>query len=783
MSTLTSSELSLLRTRPHRTKLWLSIYQPKTVLAGTVNDASIGKGARTITYTASSGSYSSIEDGMTLLVGTSAGAADVGRIRVRSATSTELTVAENSHINWQNGLHLTVQSFYEVWPVYPRLVQDGENVTFYKDYDIPYSNQNEILGTFVCMGPHHAAFLEGGQARVYFTAEGTTNLLGESLTYAWEFEGGSPATSSAQAPGYVTWTAPGHYTVKLTVTSASGAVDVSYRHVSIYERPGAGSFTPILKWELLDLNGSRETGGYRARIRIYGTLPQIIDGSLVVIFADDWYGSTKQSIGGNATGRQSIVFTGYVLDGSVRYDYHASQVEFEVGSVTEMMKECQGFAVSVESKASPSTWYELLDMDVRRALYHYLRWHSTVLKVADFEFVGNDRKIQYFDSNRESLYDAVNTLMRGALWGSIVADRQGKIWAETEVAAIHNATSNLTQTFSLAKQDWMGEPDVTVRTKPELSYLSMGGIAFSGTATGTYSAYMACAPGTAPHYRGKVEQYQGLALESQTQLNQLVGDVFAWRNSRYPDITFTLAGNYRNLDIAPQEIVGVNIDANDTNLGITLTDEPFTMRSMRWKYDGRREAFWPRVSLAQVTSGIDGDTIIIPDVPPDGGHHDRPEPPPIIIPTIDLNLEGARILSNNTQTIPAGTSPPGNATTVVFDSVVYDLGGFWRQSTPSEIHIPSGGVYAIFWQLNMDTTSVDNIYILLTVRVNGVDRMKYNLVVPMLANYALYYTFVNIACYRFNAGDRITFVMANYDPNQYNVNFTSDLTVQKISSM
>ncbi|RMD65283.1 hypothetical protein D6833_03175, partial [Candidatus Parcubacteria bacterium] len=444
--------------------------------------------------------------------------------------------------------------------------------------------------------------------------------------------------------------------------------------------------------------------GYRARIRIYGQLPDIIDGSLVVIWADDWYGSTKQSIGGNATGRQSIVFTGYVLDGSVRYDYHASQVEFEVGSVTEMMKECQGFAVSVESKACPSTWYELLDMDVRRALYHYLRWHSTVLKVADFEFVGNDRKIQYFDSDRESLYDAVNTLMRGTLWGAVVADRQGKIWAETEVAAIHNATSSLTQTFSLTKQDWMAEPDVTVRTKPELSYLSMGGIAFSGTSTGTYSALMACAPGTAPHYRGKVEQYQGLALESQTQLNQLVGDVFAWRNSRYPDITLDLSGNYRNFDIAPQEIVGITINASDNNLGVTLSDEPFTVRSMWWKYDGRNEAFLPRISFAQVTSGVEGDSIVIPDVPPSSGYNEPeitvPTIPSISIPTISFGVSKyANVTKSSAQVFLAS----GN---VEFDNLVYsDFGTIWSSSAPSTIYISELGVYIIYCRLNCFVSS------------------------------------------------------------------------------
>src|SRR3990167_9588064 len=159
MSIVSTSELALLRERPHSTKLWLSIYKPSTVLSARVNDASIAVGEYQITYDNGVGTWGNIRSGMTMLVGTAAGKADKGRIRVRSATASVITVAENSHINWADDDYLTVLAFYEIWPVYARYTLSGDTVTWYKDYDVAYTNQNGVgLGTIINMGSHWAGF-------------------------------------------------------------------------------------------------------------------------------------------------------------------------------------------------------------------------------------------------------------------------------------------------------------------------------------------------------------------------------------------------------------------------------------------------------------------------------------------------------------------------------------------------------------------------------------------------------------------------------------------------
>jgi hypothetical protein len=637
---LTTAQGALLRQRPQQTKLYLSIFQPQAVFKARINDASIARGARTITYnTVSLGSFTAIRAGATMWVGTSNGGNELGKIRVRSATASEIVVSENSDIDWTNLAYLTVFFYFELWPVFPRIIQDPsnvENVIFYKDYDIPYTNQNSILGTFINMGPNRAATLDpaSGQTQLYWTSTGTYNLLGNTLNYNWQFEGGTPSSSSSANPGYVTYNTPGNYITSLSVSGSNGAVDVSYRTVRIHNQANP----PVQKWQLISLNGSRDEGGYTASFKVFENIP-IQEHAVVVIYAENWYGSTKQSLGGNYPNGSDIFWTGYVDKDSINYDYQHSEMTFSAHSVTGMMKESSGFSVSVESKATPSKWYELLDMDCRRAIYHYLRWHTTALNIADFQFVGDDRKIQFFDADRESMYDAIDNLMRGTLWGKVVSDRQSKAWMEVSAEAYETPTTDFPAVMTVTKRDWMNEPSIEERLSEEIAFIEMGGIAYSGTVTGTFSALLASAPGNAPGFHGGQETYEGLALLGQTQLNHLVGNVLANMNSQFPSIEQEFGINASNLDIAPQETVNQVITAEDTVRNLEI-DGQYIPDVMDWTYSPQDFLLLARVTFKELVDGEAGETIVIPPLEDGGGFEvpgiQIPALPPLTIPALTI---------------------------------------------------------------------------------------------------------------------------------------------------
>lgn len=620
MSQVSSQELSLLRSRPQRTKLSLSIFQPTTIFQARVNDASIARNEYQITYdSVTFGDYTAVEAGMTLLIGSTSGARDLGKVRVRSITSSVITVAENSDIQWANNAYLTIQRYWELWPVYPRIISDPadpEDTIWYKDFDILYTNQNRYLGAFPCAGPHRAAYLDGGSATIYYTATGTHNVLDDSVSYHWFFEGATVTGSSALTPGNRSYDTAGHYVTRLT-TSGSNYVDTTYRYVSIYDKPGEGTNVPPLHWEITSIEGNRSGGGYTMDVRIWETI-DLHEGDVVVLFGESWFGSSKQTIGGNATGNSDIFFVGHILKDTIKYDYKVGEVTFTVGSVTEFAKDMEGFSVSIESVINPKDWYQLYDMNIERAIYHYVKWHTTLMSIADIQVPIADRPVQYFDSDRESIYDAMNSWVQGTLLGRTVTDMQGKVWPEMGAQAFprRSGLPYRTPAMTIQKGDWIGTPRIEELPVNQMSFFEAGGIQFNGVATGTFKPLMSQAPGDAPGYRGSMERIQGLALAGQVELNHLTGNYRANLNHPYQRIDYDMVQSMRNLDIAPQTTVGVIINAEDTPRNVYISGS-YLIDNLTWKYDSKKQLFYPsNVSVIPFVTGTGGQTLPIPELPP-----------------------------------------------------------------------------------------------------------------------------------------------------------------------
>jgi PKD repeat protein len=639
----TSSEIQLLRSHPQYEQLFLSIYQP-TVLFSAVASGSPKQGDRVISYSSGVGTIGNVFANSVLLVGSTAGASDIGRVRIRSADGSAFTVAENWDIPWASGLFLTAINYIDLNPIYPRILNPTGTDTclFYKDYDIVYTDQNSVLGSIPCAGSHQAVFMgvSGSNAQVYYDATGSVHVKGAILSYEWEFEGGAPATYSGITPGNVEYAVPGHYHTKLTVTG-DGATDTTYRFVSVYARNGEVAVPPIQRWSMSQIQGSRSEGGYNVNFKVYDSISSIYDGALVILFADQTtYGSTKQVIG------SSPKFVGYIERGTIVYDYQNSCVEFTATSVVGMLKKIEAFSVSCESSTAPDNWYEILDMNVLKAMYHYLKWHTTVLDCTDFRYTGDARVVQFFDSNRQSIYDALNDFVSKGLLGEIVSDRQGRIWVEISAGATQNAPTVLTTDMTLNKQDWMGEPAIEERITKEVSAFELGGVVFDGVSSSI--AMLSIAPGFAPATRGKIIRNDGFIGISQQQINEVSGDYYAYLTARYA-ISLKMAGNYNNIDIAPIKMYLMNLSPSDNVRGLNWVNRTFHPTQIDWAYNSEHGSIYPNVKFNQVTNGLAGGTeavastptgtnvsgsygipIDIPPIPP----IDIPQIPSIIIPPI-----------------------------------------------------------------------------------------------------------------------------------------------------
>jgi hypothetical protein len=299
------------------------------------------------------------------------------------------------------------------------------------------------------------------------------------------------------------------------------------------------------------------------------------------------------------------------------------------------------------------------------------------------------------------LFDAIDNFLRTGLYGELISDRQGKLWAEIDVPAEHNFYNSGTTTMMLTNQDWVGEPDIEERQMNEVSYLEAGGIAYNGPVAGTFSALMSQAPGFTPSYRGKIDRLQGLILVDQAQLNDLTGDIFAYKNSKYT-VSMNLAGNYRNLDIVPKEKCLLNILHNDTVRGITFINKPFHPINMNWKWDASKAFLVPTLVLNEVTNGIGGQTeqipaepVVIPAAPPTDGF----SIPDIVIPQFSFpTIGGAEYFLLSKTSITALTSGY-----IPWESGI--VGGSAIQwlpaSSPDTVTILKTGFYFVYVNLSL----------------------------------------------------------------------------------
>jgi len=651
---LTAAQLSRLRTRPHRTRLWLGIYQPTVIFQGRINQLGVAKGDRVITLDETSGDFALIQGDETCFISTVSGGNELGRIRVRSATATTLTLAENA-ISWVNDWYLTVVRYFEPWGVYPRVTLDGNNdPTFFKDFDISYTNQNTVLDPVICLGPNHAGFLEPdgiatGVHQVWYTSSGTfdptegaANITGS--IFDWHFEGGDPTGSADIDPGYVSYTGCGQFVTSLSVTTAGGATYTGRRHIQILTRPDQpGSCKPFFRWGLRSLEGNRDAGGYNARIWVRDVVDTdvIVDGAMVVVFSEDWEGGTNVGItgsyvkvGANAENRDQILFTGYILEDSIRLDPITSQVDFKAGSITQRMSELTTFSIALDAEDNGEPWTVFPSLTTDRAVIHYLRWHSTVLSVADFSQTGDTKRLFGTTMGRGNLYEAINGEYFSDLLGGVVSDRQGKIWAEIDANVVPTGSTrqnddHMQAVIQLTRQDWRSQIRIERDPHADLSYVEVGGVAYSGPTTGTFDAFLSGAPGEAPDYFGKAERLSGLALTGQDQANELSGNLWASRTALFPKVQIPIAGDYRFIDIAPQHRVEITIAEGETFRHVEFTNKPFIPQAINYRWDARNQALMMDLAVKEETDGPPGDTVEIPVNPP----YDR-----LILPDWDIDF-------------------------------------------------------------------------------------------------------------------------------------------------
>lgn len=658
MSQLTAAEKIVLRDpNGQYTNLYLAKFEPRILFQAQINDASILKGAKVITFdNVITGSYTNLVAGQSVYIGSTQGGLDIGRVRLRSVTASTLTVAVDDSIFYADNQYLTVREFYEIWPVFPFIdLNTGTKVgTEYKDWDIAYSDQNVNFDPIIIMGPDFAGFYEASIALtgVYFTATGTYTVDSSTISsYSWNFPAGCSITGSTSGtPGNVTFPSAGMYTVQLSVTSSAGKTATAHRHIMILNRHnGDDTVAPALNyenisdWEFEEITTDNINGAI-AKVIVRNRADEFRDGDLVVIFSEDFYQGSLQSFGGYP-GRSNVLFVGYVDKAESEYDAFISKTTFILKGSASYLQNKEMFAIiQIDTQGTPASWREIKNLTINKSLIHYIRWHSTLLNVKDFRKIATAEGAyceDIIEFQKGELLNNITGFMQQKVLGFCSSDRQGSFRTEIDLQLILTG-SRPASVMTLQEGDWLDSTKISEEIENNVSNILLGGIGYdpSVAAWNTGVPLLSRAPGQWPAYVGKTQNVSGLTMPAngQSTLNNISGLYYAKVNNATPELQLEMSYNMGNIDMFPQEFYDFNISGTaNLSRGFNWKPKRIIPRKETIKLD--KFVLRQTITFEPETYGPPGDTIVIPTTIPGGDCTDCTTPPPCDCAT-NSNCEG-----------------------------------------------------------------------------------------------------------------------------------------------
>jgi hypothetical protein len=379
---------------------------------------------------------------MTVLIGTSEGAYDRGRVRVRSsggvaATSAAIYIDRSSRgrgegeIDLNDGDYITVLNMRLIWAIPPYISQTG--VT-YKYGLIPF-NSTSYLPPIPNAGPDRLVVVRnsGDTATITFNARypsaQTHPDATSSLTYSWLFPDGQTSTSANPT---MTFTAPMVGYARKTVTDSLGNQSAGYCLVAVVHE---GHQDLLSGWEITSHTQTAE--GSELSLKISQTLDHRLypPGTEILIRRREYYDDNFSSISGvdfSNSSAEGMIFCGY-LDSEENYLEASDEGPIAKTAITCVdtagrLKKLPGFPQIVEREASPARWENMKGLNADRYAFYILHWHSNVLSRATLGLSGTGETYAAvaLSSDGQSLYEQADMIAQ-AIAHKLTCNKLGEL--------------------------------------------------------------------------------------------------------------------------------------------------------------------------------------------------------------------------------------------------------------------------------------------------------------------------------------------------------------------
>lgn len=549
---LTADQLAYWESSPQDIPLYLYIHSPAIAFAARVNQTSFTNPIMQVTFdTVTVGDYTDVREGMTILFGSAAGLDDLGRVPARLdasgliATSTVLYFQRASQgvgdgeVNLVDNAYITVLDQYLIWMIPPYITDAG---VVYKNGNIPW-HPTLVQRPTANAGADVLKVVAQGvtDADVYFDASTSAPYnpaATGSLTYAWEFEDGTPSTSSSATPGLVNFPV-GKRHVHLTVFDSAASPRQSHRLIVVAEDddPDLIKYWDVESW-------TERVDGQDLRVRVHQPLSyeDYPDGTDVLICTSE----NPDQVG--LAGREHMLFSGWLHDEVNRVEATAqgltSRLSFQLLDAAGRLKLLHQFPESIDRESSPDSWATMAGANLDRLAHYSLDWHSTALTRVDY--IGANELDVYavrgLEIGGDNLFEGVN-FIAGAMAYVLTCDVNNRLVLKQDPQLAPTSAQNTalgigivrttSETLTLQPKHWQSY-EYTHKRMPRVHF-NWGEALLSSTAnmssTTTIPTAFVVAPGLAPGQGTSESNTTRQVARNVNELRMRVGNVYRARQN------------------------------------------------------------------------------------------------------------------------------------------------------------------------------------------------------------------------------------------------------------
>lgn len=518
-----------------------------------------------VAFTNGSGTLSNVKTDMTMYVGTSAGAYDLGMCRIRkSAIAGTFYIGAVSDIAWDTGgtIYLTVVDDYSIWARHAQRI--GSEL--FVDTDVEYQDQNEDFEPVAVMGGHRVARLVNGSAIVLLGASADTDawVIGSTISSrSWSVSGATLDDATLKNPT-ATFSAAGTYLAYCTFTAANSKTFTGVVYVIIYD----DAHPLISDFFVSDGSYSIDSGGsFSATIFNPLARADIRKRSLVILCAEDFAGTAANTLPTAISGAGNIIACGYANDISVTTNSDTRQISMTVEAAAYWLEQAASFPLALNDSYTGTIlqWEDFVALDVRQSIYFVLRWLSTASRVMDITIVNDTRRIAKMELDAETIWSAISGAAK-KIYANTTVDQFGRLFVEVEPQMEFDGSRNFPVVLTFEKTDIKNNVQWVERDTNAVSTLYMSTIKneTGGTSTTMYSM----SSGHAHANTGNVETIDGILADSQSQSNQLCARYYGWRNNAPYNLSFGLSNGLRILSCAPRQFYALTLSSADDPRGV-----------------------------------------------------------------------------------------------------------------------------------------------------------------------------------------------------------------------